>query len=109
MEKLKIAQYIALGATALSVIGFILGGMVGLGFGFGLMGLGCIVGIVAYVFGGFGTAVRIAASIAKWGWLVVPFPADIATFAIAFVVSVYVFLFLPIIPIRKAYNESNKY
>ncbi len=106
MNRLKIAQYIALGATACSVIGVILGGMSGSNFGSTLMGIGFIVGLVSYIFGGLGTAIKMAGGIAKWGWLVVPFPYDLMTFIVAFMFAVIAFFFLPIIPIRKAYKES---
>lgn len=106
MKRLQIAQYIALGATALTVIGFCLNTMAGLSFGMTLMGFGFMAGMVSYVFGGFGKAIKMAGSIAKWGWLVVPFPYDLTTLALAFVVAVIAFFFLPIIPVRKAYKES---
>lgn len=109
MERLKIAQYIALGATACSVIGFIAGGMNGSGFGSVLMGIGFLVGMVSYIFGGLGKAIKMAGGIAKWGWIVVPFPYDILTFVFAFIFAIIAFLFLPIIPVRKAYKESMYY
>lgn len=109
MERLKIAQYIALGATACSVIGFIAGGMNGSGFGTVLMTIGFIVGMVSYIFGGLSKAIKMAGGIAKWGWIVVPFPYDILTFIFAFIFAIIAFLFLPIIPVRKAYKESMYY
>lgn len=104
MGRLKIAQYIAVGATALSVIAAIVGTNTEVGNA--LMVFGVLGALVSYLFGGFGTAVKIASKIAKWGWFVVPFPLDIITFIVAFIVTIYVFLFLPIIPVRKAYKES---
>ena len=106
MNRLKIAQYIALGATALSVIGGFLGGLSGAGFGETLMYIGFMVGLVSYIFGGLGTAIKMAGGIAKWGWIVVPFPYDIMTFILSFFFAIIVFVFLPIIPVRKAYKES---
>jgi hypothetical protein len=106
MNKLKIAQYISLGATVLSVIGAVLGGMSGSEFGITLMCIGFLVGMVSYIFGGLGTAIKMAGGIAKWGWFVVPFPYDIMTFMCSFLIAIYAFVFLPIIPIRKAYKES---
>ena len=67
---------------------------------------GVMAGIVSYFFGGFGTAVRMAGKIAKWGWLIVPFPYDIVTGMVSFFISIMVFIGLPIIPIRKAYKEQ---
>ena len=109
MNRLKIAQYIALGATVLSVLGFCLNTMAGLSFGMTLMGIGFMVGLVSYIFGGLGTAFRMAGKIAKWGWLIIPFPYDLTTGALSFVFALFVFIFLPIIPVRKAYKESGLY
>lgn len=109
MNRLKIAQYIALGATAFSVIGGIFGGLSGTEFGTILMGIGFIAGLVSYVFGGLGTAIKMAGGIAKWGWIVVPFPYDIMTFILSFMFAIFAFVFLPILPIRKAYKESMIY
>ena len=104
MKRLKIAQYIAMAATIMSVISWMVGTHTEMGMV--LMFFGTLGALVSYLFGGFGTAVKIASKIAKWGWFVVPFPLDIITFIVAFIVTIYVFLFLPIIPVRKAYKES---
>jgi hypothetical protein len=107
MNKLKIAQYIALVASAFSVIGGLLGGLSGSSeFGMYLMLIGFFIGLVSYIFGGLGTAIKMAGRIAKWGWIAVPFPYDIVTFFLSLAVAFYAFIFLPIIPIRKAYKES---
>ena len=105
MKRIQIAQYLALGATCLTVIGFILAGTVGGRFSMTMMGYGTLLGIISYFFGGFGTAVRMAGKIAKWGWLILPFPYDIVTGMVSFFISILVFVGLPIIPIRKAYKE----
>ena len=109
MNRLKIAQYIALGATALSVLGFCLNTMAGLSFGMTLMGIGFMVGLVSYIFGGLGTAIKMALKIAKWGWIVIPFPYEVTTGIISFVFAIVAFTFLPIIPVRKAYKEKGLY
>lgn len=109
MNRLKNAQYIALGATALSVIGGLLGGMSGSNVGAVLMCVGFVAGLVSYIFGGLGTAIKMAGGIAKWGWIVVPFPYDIMTFIMSFIFAIFAFIFLPIIPVRKAYKESMIY
>lgn len=106
MNRLQNAQYIAAGATILSVIGFGLNTLAGLDFGILLMAVGFLGGIASYIFGGFLTAVKMAGGIAKWGWIVVPFPYDILTFVFGFTGAVLIFVFVPIIPIRKAYKES---
>ena len=106
MKRMVIAQYIALGATCLSVLGFFLSYSTSSTVGGTLMGLGILIGMVPYLFGGFGTAVKMAGTIAKWGWLVVPFPYDIVTGVVAFAVSLVVFIMVPIIPVRKAYKAK---
>lgn len=109
MKRYQIAQYIALGATASTVIGFCLTTMAGISFGSMLMVIGFIAGIVSYCFGGLLTAIRMAGGIAKFGWFVVPFPYDLITFFFTFFASIMVFIFLPIIPVRKAYKENMAY
>ena len=109
MNRLRIAQYIALGATVLSIVGMALGGLTGKTAGCVFMGIGVFVGIASYFFGGFGTAIKMAGKIAKWGWIIVPFPIDLLTFVVTFIFAIYAFLFLPIIPVRKAYKESMRY
>lgn len=105
MNRFKIAQYIALGATLISVLGFYLGAIQDIHFGFSLMGVGFVGGLVSYMFGGLGKAFSMAGKIAFWGWVAVPFPYDILTFLLSFVFAIIVFVFLPIIPVRKAYKE----
>lgn len=108
MDRLKIAQYIALGSTICWILGIFLEvkGITTNGFGVILIEIGFVAGFIAYIFGGLLTAIKMAGRIAKWGWIIVPFPMDIFTFMMAFVLAIVVFFFLPIIPIRKAYKES---
>lgn len=107
MDRLKIAQYIALVGTAFTVIGFI-ANTKGSQWAAILMGIGMVIGLVSYVFGGFLTALKMAGKIATIGWFIVPFPIDILTFIITLFMSFIIFMYLPIIPIRKAYKESLK-
>ena len=109
MKRLMIAQYIAGGATLSTALGFCLLSIWGINFGSYLMGLGMLAGLVSYCFGGLGKAFSMSASIAKWGWLIIPFPYDLLTFTFAFFFAIIAFLFLPIIPVRKAYKESLYY
>ena len=109
MDRLKIAQYIALLATALSVVGGLIGGLSGSDFGAVMMCIGFVLGLASYFFGGFGTAIRMSAGIAKWGWVIVPFPFDIITFFFTFAFAIIAFVCLPIIPVRKAYKNSRVY
>lgn len=61
--------------------------------------------IGAYLCGGLVTAIKMALSIGKWGWLVVPFPIDIATGLGSIIMALVAFLFVPIIPVMKAEKE----
>ncbi len=105
MKRTKIALYIALGATALTFLGIILLSN-NLEFGLVPFVAGLIGAIVSYFFGGFLTALRISWKIATIGWFITPFPIDIFTFIATFIFGIYMFLFLPIIPVGKAYWDS---
>ncbi len=108
MNRMKYAQYIAGAATACSVIGFLLynGGST---FGGILLSVGFLIGMVSYVFGGFMTAVKMSMGIAKWGWLAFAFPYNMLAVFGAFWAAIFVFVFLPIIPVRKACAERGYY
>lgn len=108
MNRLRIAQFIALGATLVSVIGIILT-FNEVDFGAIMLGVGFVAGLVSYLFGGLGKAIKMAGGIAKWGWIVVPFPYDLVTFIISFIFAILAFVFLPIIPVRKAFKERSVY
>ena len=104
------AQCIALVATPLSVLGFVkimgsTGGEISTIWPL-LFALGLTLTCAAYLLGGLLTAIKYSLQVAKWGWLVVPFPYDIATGIIAFFLGLLMFLLVPIIPIRKAYLEN---
>lgn len=105
MNRFKIAQYIASVATAFTVLGFCIMQFAGMSIGESIMIIGFIIGLVSYIFGGFLTAIKMAAGIAKWGWIAVPFPYDIITFIFTFFLAIYVLVFLPIVPVRKAYKK----
>ena len=68
-------------------------------------GFAVILSLAAYIFGGFGQAVKSAVGIAKWGWVVTPFPIDLLTFLICALAAIVFFLFLPIIPVMTAAKE----
>jgi hypothetical protein len=108
MNRLKIAQYIAMAATVMSVAGFILESK-DIGGGDYLIGLGLITGLVSYLFGGLFKMLGMAIGIAKWGLIAFPFPHNLMSFPVAFMLAVVAFIFLPIIPVRKAYLESGWY
>lgn len=110
-NRYKIAKIIAAVASVFGVIGLasffeiLKLGTAGNVFG----GLAVILSLAAYVFGGFGQAVKSAVGIAKWGWVVTPFPIDILTFIICAIAAIVFFLYLPIIPVMKAAKEhANK-
>ena len=106
-NKYTIAKIIAAVASVLGVIAllnfFEILQLGNLGDIFG--GLAVILSLVAYVFGGFGQAVKTAVGIAKWGWVATPFPIDIFTFIICAVAALVFFFLLPIIPVMKAAKE----
>ena len=106
-NKYTIAKIIAAVASVLGVVALLnFFGILPLGnLGDICGGLAVILSLVAYVFGGFGQAVKSAVGIAKWGWVVTPFPIDIFTFIISAVAGLVFFLFLPIIPVMKAAKE----
>ena len=108
MNRLKIAQYIALGATILMIIGFCLS-LANIQLGETIMGMSVLIGWGSYIFGGLFTAIKIACRIAKWGWIVTNFPYDIFTFMMSFVLAIGLFIFVPIIPVRMAYKEKFAY
>ena len=64
--------------------------------------IGFICMLVAYFTGGIVEAFRMALNIGKWGWLVVPFPADIFTGIIATILALYVFIAFPVVPMYKS-------
>lgn len=101
------AQYIAVPATLLSCLGFyqIMNGSHSTIWGLILI-LGLFLSLCAYCLGGLLAAIKSSLSIAKWGWLVAPFPYSLATLVFSFVFSLIAFFLMPIIPIRKAYKEN---
>ena len=107
MKRLEIAQYIALGATCMTVLGFVINLATQSRWSMTMCGYGVMIGLISYFFGGIKTAVKMAGKIAKWGWIILPFPYDIVTGLVAFFISIFLFMALPIIPIRKAYKEQS--
>ena len=107
-DRYNFALYISLAASVLNGIGLLTFGAEGsalnmlgalaLFFGIGLT-------LCAYLLGGLWTAVKSALGIAKWGWLVVPFPYDLATGVAAFAIALIVLFLFPIVPICKARRE----
>lgn len=108
MKRLKIAFCIALIGTVISIVGFLLGtlNVVRVAVSSDLVFLGMLVGWVAYIFGGLGTAIKMAGGIAKWGWLILPFPFDLISFPFTLFIALFVLLCLPIVSITKAYLDN---
>ena len=112
MEKSKKGILLAGIATALTVFGF-LGLYSGVRFlqvaGDFMALCAPVLAIVSYIIaGGFGKALKIAFGIAKFGWLILPFPIDIITGMFSFVFAFLAFLFLPIFMVWGGYNQSKK-
>jgi hypothetical protein len=107
MNRLKIAQYIALGATICTIGGGFLESK-GIGFGTALWMFGILAAMVSYCFGGLGKALKMIGTIIKWGWIILPFPINLASTVFTAVLGVMVFLLVPIIPVRMAYKESEE-
>lgn len=84
MKRLEIAQYIALGATCMTVLGFVINLATQSRWSMTMCGYGVMIGLISYFFGGIKTAVKMAGKIAKWGWIILPFPYDIVTGLVAF-------------------------
>lgn len=106
MNRKTLALILATVATACSVIGFIGRGNDFLGI-FAVIGL--FLSIASYIIGGgLGDAIKAALTLGKWGWLIVPFPIDIATGLFTMLVSFVAFLFLPIIFVGKRCLSSNR-
>ena len=102
------AQYIAIAATLLNALGLLTFGTDGTALnmiGALALCLGIVLTFCAYCLGGLWTAVKAALNIAKWGWLVVPFPYDLATGPVAFVLAMIVLFLFPIVPVHKALKE----
>lgn len=107
-DRYTYAQYIAIVATLLNGLGIFMFssegetlqiiGALAIFFGLGLT-------FCSYCLGGFWTAIKAALNIAKWGWLVIPFPYDIATGLVAFIFAMIALFLFPIIPVRKAMKE----
>ena len=111
MDRFKIAQYIALGATVSSVLAIILGvafsnSVIMEYVSSFLIVIGLLGALVSYIMGGgLGKAFVFAGKALKWGWLLIPFPFNFVTGICAFIYAVFAMLLLPIIPVRMACKE----
>ncbi len=105
MNRLDIATYISAGGTAFSVIGLILKYGIGTDIGITFIMLGILLAMVSYIFGGFITAIKMSFGIAKWGFIIAPIPFNFGFGWLTFIFAIMAFFFVPIIPVRKAYNK----
>ena len=114
MGRIKIGMIIAAGATVFDVVAFMLdkGGQKGtfLEILVGtLLTIGVIGAIVSYIVeGGFGTALRWAKNLAVFGWIILPFPADILTGIMFFVLAILAFFCVPIVFVLLNYRQTKK-
>ncbi len=66
-------------------------------------------GILSYVIGGgFGRAIKFAGKVAKFGWRILPFPTDIVTGIVSFIVATYAFLFFPVVFVFLSFRQHYK-
>ena len=103
MKRLKIAQYIAIAATIMSVISWMVGTHTEMGMV--LMFFGTLGALVSYLLGGFRTAAEMAQRLQDGLGIVFPFPLgfrNVYRSIYSYNRSISV---LPIIPIRRAYKE----
>jgi hypothetical protein len=109
-DRYTYAQYIAVVATFFNGLGVIalklseksdwwmlLGGLT--------LVIGIALTLCAYCLGGLWTAVKAALNIAKWGWLLVPFPYDLAIGLFAFMIAMMVLFLFPVVPVNKAIKD----
>ncbi len=73
-------------------------------------GVGALLALLAYmVGGGIGKAIKAAAKITKFAWFIIPvFPADVLCAIGGFILSVYAFLFVPIVFVGLNYIQHRK-
>ena len=110
MKRYQIALYISIGATVLSIIGFIVWKASGnSNIGGALMALGFLAGVVSYIFGGLLTAVKMVWDIAKWAFIIVRLPYSLIIFIFTGIFAAFAFFFLPVIPVYKAFKERKEF
>ena len=66
MKRLEIAQYIALGATCMTVLGFVINLATQSRWSMTMCGYGVMIGLISYFFGGIKTAVKRAGSFCRF-------------------------------------------
>ena len=107
MKRITIAKILSLVGTALGCIGFFnlvtgaeITKLIGMCFFFAPM-----LALVSYCFCGFMKALGLPFSAAKWGFLVAPFPANLAAVLILFVLGILAVCFFPVVAVFKRAAE----
>ena len=107
MKRITIAKILAAAATVLGVLGIYFLGRMGDAPEF--MGLGLVLSpllaVVAYCLCGFGKALGTPFSLAKWGFLMAPFPMNLLVVILLFVVGLVSIAYIPLIPVCKRAAE----
>lgn len=99
MNRLKIAQYIATGATIFSGLGFLLIKVNFIDAGYIVILIGCLAAIISYLFAGLLTALKMVWKISRWGFIIAPLPYSLILFPVLALFSAMILLLLPIIPV----------
>ena len=77
---------------------------------YGISFLVAVIGaVVSYVVtGGVGHAIKCAAKIGKWGWIIMPFPMDILTGLCSMFIALTGFMTVPFIFVAMGYKETKE-
>ncbi len=105
MNRFKIALIIAGVATVLDVVGLIINQLFA-GRGEAVLAIGVVIGLISYLFAGLFTALRMAKKIGGLGFIFAPFPVSIITGLMTIALAFIALLFIPILPIFRAYREN---
>lgn len=107
INRYNISMTLAIIGTILSAIGWV-GLMRGSQSAASFITFGILIAMLAYVFGGLLTALRMASSIAKWGIFFDRFPFNLLNMLASFVLAILVFLCFPVIPVMKARKQYQR-
>lgn len=105
-NRVLIGLGISLVATGLTLFGLFGGHADGMGMAY-LM-LAFFAAIPSYILGGgFGSALKAAGKLAKFGWLIVPFPYDLITGLMTLIIAGFLFFCAPTFFIVKNFFNAN--
>lgn len=106
LKRLQLAQIVALASTAIFILSFAVSNVLGAeSLGGIVFCIGLVLAIVSYVMGGIMVSLRMGLNIMKWGLIILPFPSAILSLFLSVPLAILVSIFIPIIPVRKAYLE----